>query len=107
MLRMNTAVESHRLGLAQVESFLRKRKVPESLRLLCRKNMQNAFERGDGNDEALLDKLPRSLRGNVLRQINSRVLRRAPLFFRCDRALVGAQGSHRAGSATAVAASPR
>ena len=52
--------------------------------------MQNAFERGDGNDEALLDKLPRSLRGNVLRQINSRVLRRTPLFFRCDRALVGA-----------------
>ena len=73
-----------------MEAYLRRRRVPESLRLLCRKNMQNAFERGDGNDEALLDKLPRSLRGNVLRQINSRVLRRAPIFFRCDRALVGA-----------------
>ena len=83
MLRMNTAVESHRLGLAQVESFLRKRKVPESLRLLCRKNMQNAFERGDGDDERLLDKLPRSLRGAVRRQIHSRVLRLVSVFSGC------------------------
>ena len=90
MLKSNSAVEQHRLGLAKIEKYLKKRKVPESLRLLCRKNMQNAFERGDGNDEALLEKLPRSLRSAVLAQINSRVLRRAPIFFRCDRALVGA-----------------
>ena len=90
MLRANTAVEEHRLGLAQVERYLRRRRVPESLRRLCRTNMQNAFERGDVNDEKLLDKLPRSLRANVLRHINSRVLRRAPIFFRCDKALVAA-----------------
>ena len=64
--------------------------MPEGLRTLVRTNMQNAFERGDGKEDEILEKLPRSLRASVLRQINSRVLRRAPLFFRCDRALVGA-----------------
>ena len=90
MLRANTTVEGHRLALAQVERYLRRRRVPEGLRMLVRTNMQNAFERGDGKEDEILDKLPRSLRASVLRQINSRVLRRAPLFFRCDRALVGA-----------------
>jgi hypothetical protein len=91
LLRANTQIETHRLGLSQVESYLCRRKVPEQLRLLCRQNMQTAFERGDGNDEEqLLAKLPRSLRRNVLRHVNWRVLRCAPIFFRCDRALVGA-----------------
>ena len=90
MLRANTTIEQHRADLAQVERYLKRRRVPQSLRLLCRTNMQNAFERGDGKEEAVLEKLPRSLRISVLRQINSRVLRRAPLFYRCDKALVAA-----------------
>jgi len=36
-----------------------------------------------------LDELPRALRNEVLRDINMKVLRRAPIFFSCDKAMLG------------------
>ena len=86
VLRLNTRMENYRTRLKGVDKYLRKNKVSRDLRKVVKRHFEQTFD-GDG-DQAILEQLPHSLRREVLKNIYLRSMRRVPLLFGCDSALI-------------------
>eukprot|EP00966_Prymnesium_polylepis_P325550 7381524-Prymnesium_polylepis.1 len=89
LLKKHQQVDSYRTKLADVDGYLRKRRVRSALSRLVRQHVKDSWTSKDKIDDSFLDELPRALRNEVLRDINMKVLRRAPIFFSCDKAMLG------------------
>ena len=84
MLRVYQNLEKYRQRVTQVDSYLRRHRVRASLCRLVRQHIKQAYENAGRDDDALLRELPRSLRRELMIDINMRTLRRAPFFLGCD-----------------------
>ena len=73
-------LEKYRTKVAHVESYLVRHHVRPSLRRLVRTHVKQQFESAGRDDDALLRELPRSLRRELMIDINMRTLRTASIF---------------------------
>ena len=62
--------------------------VRSSLRKLVRQHFKQSFEQSAGDEEAMLQSMPRSLRREVMIDINMRTIRQTPMFLRADKAMI-------------------
>ena len=85
-LRMNTRMEQYRTRLAGVDNYLRRNKVSRDLRRVVKKHFEHTYNQD--SESVVLEQMPHSLRREVLKNIYLRSMRRVPLFFGCDSALI-------------------
>ena len=86
MLRLNTRMDNYRTRLKGVDKYLRKNKVSRDLRRLVKRHYEHTYDHD--SDQMILDQLPHALRREVLKNIYLRSMRRVPLLFGCDGALI-------------------
>ena len=88
MIRVYQNLEKYRVRVAHVESYLKRHRVRASLCRLVRQHVKASYENAGRDDDALLRELPRSLRRELMIDINMRTLRTAPIFLGCDSAMI-------------------
>lgn len=88
MIKVYQNLEKYRLRVSHVESYLKKHRVRATLCRLVRQHLKQAYENAGRDDDTLLRELPRSLRRELMIDINMRTLRMAPIFVGVDRSLV-------------------
>ena len=80
-------MESYRTRLRGVDRYLRKNKVSKELRRTVKRHFEQSYDQD--TDDKILDQLPHGLRRELLKNIYLRSMRRVPLLFGTDSALVG------------------
>ena len=88
MLRVYKNLEDYRIRISQVESYLKRYRVRPSLARLVRQHVRQAHENAGKDDDVIIQQLPRSLRRELMIDINMRTLRRAPFFVGSDHHMV-------------------
>ena len=88
MLRVYKNLEDYRIRISQVESYLKRYRVRASLARLVRQHVKQAHESAGKDDDVIVQQLPRSLRRELMIDINMRTLRRAPFFVGSDHHMV-------------------
>ena len=88
MLRIYKNLEDYRIRISQVESYLKRYRVRPSLARLVRQHVRQAHENAGKDDDVIIQQLPRSLRRELMIDINMRTLRRAPFFVGSDHHMV-------------------
>lgn len=89
MLRFYGEVESYRARIGAIDGYLKRHRVDNRLRVLVKQHFKETYQSEGKDDAALLAQMPRSLRREVLKHINLRVLRKVAIFFGCDSAFMG------------------
>ena len=88
ILRLNNQLENYRTRLQGVDNYLARNRVSKEMRTAVKRHFTIAFSHGSDNDQALLEQMPHALRREVLKNIYLRTMRRVPLYFGCDTALI-------------------
>ena len=78
----------YRTHVDNIDSYLRRNHVRPSLRRLVRQHFKQSYETSGMNDELLLQQMPRTLRREIMIEINMRTIRLAPVFLGTDKAMV-------------------
>lgn len=84
ILRADTRVQEYRNRLEKVDLYLSKCRVSHDLRTLVRQHFRSAFEDRTVDDDVILAQMPRTLRIEVMRDMNFRCIGRCWVFSRCD-----------------------
>ena len=87
-MRSYQQLEKYRTYVAHVESYLQRHHVRPTLRRLVRQHVKQQFELDGRDDEAILRELPRSMRRELMIDINMRTLRTASLFVGSNNAMI-------------------
>ena len=91
LMRSDVSTMQYRLKLAGMERYLRRNRVRLELRRRVRSHFVHAFTNAAeaaAVDDGVLGELPSALKVEVLRDMNLRLLRRVPMFFRVDVSLL-------------------
>ncbi|KAL1527096.1 hypothetical protein AB1Y20_015779 [Prymnesium parvum] len=90
MLSTFRRIEGYRNKLTAILMYLKRNHLSSKLSTLVFEHCQRTYEEGDvsNKEELLLEQLPLTLSREVRHEKNIRTLRRAPLFFGCDRAVL-------------------
>ena len=89
MLRFYGEVETYRNRIGAIDGYLKRNRVDTRLRVLVKQHFKETYQSEGKDDDTLLKQMPRSLRREVLKHINMRVLRKVAIFFGCDKAFMG------------------
>ena len=84
ILNLDKHVQEYRSRLEKVEVYLTKRRVRRDLRDLVRQHFRSAFEDRAVDDETILAQMPRTLRVEVMRDMNFQCMNRCWIFSRCE-----------------------
>ena len=84
MLRFYTDVESYRSRIGAISGYLQKHRIERRLRQLVYHHFNETYTSSGKSEKHLLSEMPHSLRREVLKQINMRVLRKVTIFFGCE-----------------------
>ena len=87
-MRSYQQLEKYRTHVANIESYLQRHHVRPTLRRLVRQHVKQQFELDGRDDEAILRELPRSMRRELMIDINMRTLRIASLFVGSSNAMI-------------------
>ncbi|KAL3922272.1 MAG: hypothetical protein SGPRY_004619 [Prymnesium sp.] len=88
IMRQTQILEQYRQRLSEVDSYLVRNQVSKDVRRKVKRHFRMSLNDSQAKDQKVLDQMPHTLRREVMHDIYMRTMRRVPMFFGCEVALL-------------------